>query len=185
MTKMGKPQQHNIKDLNYFHKNPRIGDVQTIADSIRINGVYKPVVVNKGTHTGRPLEILAGNHTVKAHQQLINEGDSSYATIDCWVVDVTEEQANRIVLTDNRTADLGGYDNDNLLELLGNLNDGIDGTGYDDSYIDALLGMNTPDDFNIEDEYTTQLDELKPKHCQHCGYDVNNNPDELKPWEEK
>mgnify|MGYP005793907555 CR=1 FL=1 len=148
-TKIGTPETHNLKDLQLFHNNPRTGDTEAIADSIRANGVYKPVVVNKGTHTGRPLEVLAGNHTVKAHQLLVEEGHEEYTTIDCWVIDVTEEQANRIVLADNRTADLGSYDNTALLDLLTSIDHDLDGTGYDYEDLDDLQIMleetNTPD----------------------------------------
>lgn len=137
---LGEPEQHNIYELNLYHQNPRIGNTQMIAESLEVNGAYKPIVVNRGTHTGRPLEVLAGNHTLKAHRLLVEQDKPGWETISTWVVDVDEEHATRIVLADNRTADLGKYDNDDLLELLGNLNEGIEGTGYDDGYIDALLG---------------------------------------------
>ena len=143
---IGTPQQHEIKDLKIYHQNPRVGDVEAIAQSLQVNGAYKPIVVNRGTHTGRPNEVLAGNHTLKAHRLLVERGDSQWATIATWVVDVDDEQAARIVLADNRTADLGSYDNDDLLELLGSLDDGLEGTGYDEGYIDALLGANIPDE---------------------------------------
>ncbi|MDX3097732.1 hypothetical protein PV417_24845 [Streptomyces sp. ME19-03-3] len=42
------------------HPNPRTGDVDAIAESLRVNGRYKAIVVNRGTHTGRPNEVLAG-----------------------------------------------------------------------------------------------------------------------------
>lgn len=143
---IGTPQQHEIKDLKIYHQNPRVGDVEAIAQSLQVNGAYKPIVVNRGTHTGRPNEVLAGNHTLKAHRLLVERGESQWATIATWVVDVDDEQAARIVLADNRTADLGEYNNDDLLELLGSLEDGLEGTGYDEGYIDALLGANIPDE---------------------------------------
>lgn len=53
-------------DLNLYHKNPRMGDVDAIAGSLQAHGQFRPIVVNEGTHTGRPMETLAGNHTLKA-----------------------------------------------------------------------------------------------------------------------
>ena len=50
---IGTPQQHDIKDLKIYHQNPRVGDVEAIAQSLQVNGAYKPIVVNRGTHTGR------------------------------------------------------------------------------------------------------------------------------------
>lgn len=52
-----------LTQLNTFHKNPRRGDVEAIKGSLVANGQYRPIVVNKGTHTGRPFEVLAGNRT--------------------------------------------------------------------------------------------------------------------------
>ena len=140
--------------LNLYHRNPRRGDVDAIADSLAANGQYRPVVVNRGSHTGREWEILAGNHTVMAVRQLAEQhpDDARWQNVDCWVVDVDEDRATRIVLADNRTADLGGYDNDELLALLDSLDgdtidDQLDGTGYDEGYLNALLGGNTPNEW--------------------------------------
>lgn len=129
-------------DLNLFHKNPRIGNIATIAESLRTNGQYRPIVVNKGTHTGRPNEVLAGNHTLKAYRlnATNNPAETQWHTIDCWIIDVTEEEATRIVLADNRTTDIGTYNNDTLLDLLSDLDHNFEGTGYTDDYIQRLLG---------------------------------------------
>ena len=59
-----------VGELQPFHKNPRRGNVEMIAESLQINGQYRAIVVNVGTHTGRPLEVLAGNHTLAAAKQL-------------------------------------------------------------------------------------------------------------------
>ena len=66
MTKLGHTQTIPTNQLHTHHQNPRRGDVQAIADSLRVNGHFRPIVVNKGTHTGRPMEVLAGNHTIMA-----------------------------------------------------------------------------------------------------------------------
>lgn len=129
-----------------FHKNPRRGDVEAIAGSLQAHGQFRPIVVNEGTHTGRPMETLAGNHTLKAIRLLAerNPDDPRWQKVECYVVDVDDDRASRIVLADNRTTDLGDYDNDILLDVIGNLDDtlGLVGTGYDEGYIDALLGAN-------------------------------------------
>ncbi len=54
-------------------------------------------------------------------------------------MDVTDEVARRIVLADNRTADLGTYDDQILVDLLKGMSD-LDGTGYDADDLLALLG---------------------------------------------
>lgn len=61
---IGTLEQHDPTDLALYHKNPNVGDVDAIAGSLLVNRQYRPVVVNRGTHTGRPMEVLAGNHCV-------------------------------------------------------------------------------------------------------------------------
>lgn len=129
--------QFDCTELSPYHKNPRQGDIQTIARSLEINGQYRPIVVNIGTHTGRPLEILAGNHTWKAAQTL------GWPTITATTIDVDNIAAARIVAADNRTADLGGYDTGMLQELLAPLPD-LDGTGYTTETLDEILAAADP-----------------------------------------
>jgi hypothetical protein len=122
----------SVSKLSRFHKNPRRGDVSAIAESLAATGQYKPIVVNEGTLTGRPFEVLAGNHTLDAAVSL------GWSRVEVATVDVDDAVAARIVLADNRTADLGGYDDDLLAELLGGLDDLV-GTGYSDADLRALL----------------------------------------------
>lgn len=143
---IGVPARMQLSELATYYKNPRRGDVATIAASMETNGIYRPLIVNKGTHTGRPNEVLAGNHSLKAMRQLAEKypDDERWRVADVWLLDVDEDRAARIVLIDNRAADLGEYDNDVLLEVVGNLDEdlGLIGTGYDDDYVNALLDAN-------------------------------------------
>ncbi len=123
-----------INGLHTFHNNPRKGDVDAIAESLAARGQYRPIVVNRGSFTGRPLEILAGNHTFMAAKLL------GWKTIQATTVDVDDEGATQIVLADNRLADLGDYDDTILTELLQSL-ETFDGTGYDESDLEQLLDI--------------------------------------------
>ena len=120
-----------IAGLSHYYRNARRGNIKAIAESLRANGQYKPIVVNKGTKTGRPEEVLVGNHTLQA---AISEG---WETIDVVIVDVDDDQARRIVLADNRTSDLGAYDDELLLELLMESDD-LDGTAFTAEDVEAL-----------------------------------------------
>lgn len=125
--------------LSTFHQNARIGDVDAIMGSLKVNGQYKPIVVNVGTHTGRPLEVLAGNHTLKAFLRLgeLNPFDAQWNEISVHWVDVEDEMATRIVLADNRSFEQGeGFDPAALLALLDEV--GTEGTGYVEADLDAL-----------------------------------------------
>lgn len=115
-----------VASLRPFPGNPRRGDVGAIAESLRVNGQYRPVVVNRRTS-----EILAGNHTFAAALTL------GWDQIAATFVDVDGVQAARIVLADNRTADLGSYDDALLAELLRPLD--LEGTGFDQGALDELL----------------------------------------------
>lgn len=116
-----------IKSLKTYEKNPRIGNVDAIAESLEKSGQFKPVVVNE-----RNMQILAGNHTFLAARKL------GWKEIYASFVDVDDEVAKRIVLADNKTADMGEYDDRILAELLSSLPD-ITGTGYDPVDVDELL----------------------------------------------
>ena len=128
-----------LDELQTYHANPRIGNVGAIKDSLRTNGQFRPILVNRGTLTGRENEILAGNHTFLAARELHrdNPRDPEWENLECYVVDVDADQATRIVLADNRTAELGTFDDLALLEELGKL-DNITGTGYDPADLMAL-----------------------------------------------
>ena len=121
-----------VGDLALLPGNPRQGDIGAVSESMRVNGVYQPIIVNRGTHTGRPFEVIAGNHRAQAAQQL------GHDTIPAVILDVDDEAAARIALADNRTSDLADYDNDALVAMLQNLPD-LAGTGYDGDDLDDLL----------------------------------------------
>lgn len=135
---LGKMSRLPLDDLNTHHNNPRRGNIPVIAESLREHGQFRPLVVNAGTHTGRPNEVLAGNHTLLAAFDLAGT-DHAFDELDCYVVDVDEDEATRIVLADNRTSDLGAYDDEVLSELLSSLDDDLSGTGYDDDDLADLM----------------------------------------------
>lgn len=143
-----------ISELTPYHKNARRGNVDAIAESLQVNGQYKPIIVNEGTQTGRPWEVLAGNHTVQAADQI------GLDKLDAVVIDVDDDQARRIVLADNRTADLATYDEALLADLLSDAGD-LSGTGFTDVDLDALLAGGAPGaadylDAPEEDDYQEQ-----------------------------
>jgi hypothetical protein len=117
-------------ELRTHPDNPRVGNVDAIAESLRVNDQYKPIVTTvDGT-------ILAGNHTYLAAVQ------NGQEIIACVVLDIDPngEEARRIILADNRTADLGAYDDRRLLDLLDGLPD-LEGTGWRDDDVDVLRAL--------------------------------------------
>lgn len=134
-----------LAELRPYHRNPRRGNVEVIAASLKELGQYRPIVVNVGTKTGRPYEVLAGNHTWLAAQKL------DWDAIDTHEVDVDDETAARIVAIDNRAPDLGTYDNGDLLALLDSLPD-LTATGWTAPDLDALRD-------EVENEGVTEVDD--------------------------
>ena len=116
-----------LSDLKPHPDNPNRGSVNDIAISLEENGQYRSVVaLTDGT-------ILAGHHVVQAAKRLGRE------TIRVEFVEADEKTARKILLADNRLADLGlGANLDMLLDNLQQLGDDIEGTGFDLDYLRML-----------------------------------------------
>lgn len=100
-----------------------------IASSLATHGQFRPLTVN-----ARDNRILKGNNTYKAALKL------GWKKIAVVMVDVDDQQARRILLADNRAADLATYDVAMLLETLGAL-PSLDGTGFSNEDLQALVDM--------------------------------------------
>ncbi len=151
-----KTQKIKISDLSPYYKNARRGNVDAIAESLQVNGQYKPIVVNEGAETGRPWEVLVGNHTVQAAKQIGLE------ELDAVVIDVDDARARRIVLADNRTSDLASYDDAVLADLLSDAGDLL-GTGFTDVDLGGLLSGGAPGAADFIDP--PEEDAYKPQYA--------------------
>jgi ParB-like chromosome segregation protein Spo0J len=121
-----------ITSLKEYPGNARRGDVEAIAESLRTNGQFQPLIVQESTRY-----ILIGNHTLKAARDHLRWPD-----IDAAFLDVDDMAARKIVLAANRTADLATYDLDDLQALLHQVDD-LEGTGYT---ADDLSGLDDADE---------------------------------------
>lgn len=120
-----------IDNVKPHPENPKQGDVVVIAESITHNGFYGAIVVQKSTGY-----ILVGNHRWKAARGV---GATEIPVIS---IDVTDEDAKRIMLADNRTSELGGFDEAQLkaiIDELGETPGGLSGTGYRQEDLDELF----------------------------------------------
>jgi len=110
--------------------NPRRGDDAVVAGSVAANGFYGAIVAQE--HTGY---ILAG-HT---RRRVLAEAGQVTGPV-LWV-DVDDETAKRILLADNRTAELASWDDEALVELLAAqaaTAEGLAGTGFTAEALAAL-----------------------------------------------
>lgn len=124
------PNLQPITTVTQHPDNPNNGDTDAIAESMQTNGVYAGVIAQKTTG-----HILAGNHRYAALLQL------GATQIPVTWLDITNEQATRILLADNRTTRLGHDDEHLLATLLDDLTKtptGLTGTGYTNEDLLAL-----------------------------------------------
>ena len=119
-----------VGDLHPHADNPNHGDVAAIRESLDEFGQYRSVVaLEDGT-------LLAGHHVWQAAKA---RGDE---TIRVEVIETDEHTARRILLADNRIAELGdGLDPEALLAVLESLGGELAGTGYDEAYLDELEAL--------------------------------------------
>lgn len=153
-----------LVDIDRVHPhpdNPWNGDTDAIATSIEINGLYRPVYARTdGT-------LLAGNHTTAA---LLSLGAEKVPVV--WL-DVDEATARRILLVDNRSAQLGRYDDSLLLSLLDTIaqDDNLLGTGWADQDLEDLRQLvNRLDHQGFP---TIPPDLPTAFKCPSCGYEWN------------
>lgn len=120
-----------INELHTHPSNVRQGDVGAISESLKTHGQYRTIVYQQSTK-----RILAGNHTYKAAVAL------GWTHIAATPVICDDQQALRILLTDNKANDLATYDEPELIELLKELAataDGLEGTLFDGDELDSLI----------------------------------------------
>jgi ParB-like chromosome segregation protein Spo0J len=132
-----------VHDLKPHPDNPNRGDVNSIAESLEQFGQYRSIVANQD------MTVLAGHHVLQAAKNI------GLKKIRIEQVQCTAAEAKRMMLADNRLADLGmGADLEQLLEVLQNLDGDLAGTGFDDEYIrmleEQISGPPSLDD--LEDE---------------------------------
>ena len=142
-----------IDKVMKYPANPRKGDIDAIRESIRENGFFAPLAVQKSTSY-----ILIGNHRYEA---AIAEG---YKDVPVIYLDVDDDRAKKIVLSDNRTNDLSTYQADILTELLGTMPD-VTGTGYKPEEVQKMLAAQMDNDQRLMQSV------VQPKQVEFAGSD--------------
>lgn len=118
----------DIDTLNVLPNNPRHGDIESVRKSYQQFGQRKPIVARRADRV-----VIAGNHQLLAAREL---GWKDIAVV--WVDD-DEATAAAFTLADNRTSDLGTYDDALLHALLSQVE------AADDAALFAATGFNTFD----------------------------------------
>lgn len=143
-----------LESLVLLKGNPRRGDVEAIAASYKEFGQVKPIVV-ADNGDGRYV-IVAGNHQYQAAKSL------GWDSIACTVLDGDEKKATAFAYADNRTADLGGYDEDLLVRMITDISseysDLMSGLGIDEFEMAAIEDVVS----NAESEILTSSEFVPP-----------------------
>ena len=103
-----------IEKLKHLNGNPRKGNVEAVKKSYKKFGQRKPIVATKDG------EVISGNHQLAAAKEL---GWNKIAVV---FTDDDELTAKAFALADNRTADLGTYDDDLLADMLGSVSSDLE-----------------------------------------------------------
>lgn len=107
-----------LEDIKYYPKNPRVGNLEVIIESIKENGLFMPLFVQASTDY-----CLSGNQTKRALHML---GVDIVPTVP---LNVDDKRAAKIVLVANRANDMATYNPDLLAEVMQIIDNPI-GTGY-------------------------------------------------------
>ena len=119
-----------IEKLKHLDGNPRKGNVEAVKKSYEKFGQRKPIVATKDG------EVISGNHQLAAAKEL---GWNKIAVV---FTNDDELTAKAFALADNRTADLGTYDDDLLADMLGSVSSDLElleATSFDEKDLMALV----------------------------------------------
>ncbi len=124
-----------LDQLNPFPGNARRGDLAAIREMLLSHGQIEPLVVNRGTLTGRPNELVAGNNRAQVMQSL------GWAEAGVTYIDVDDTEVRKLNVGLNRTGDLAQNDERALAAILASIaaESSLIGTGYSDAAYDELM----------------------------------------------
>lgn len=126
-----------IESVRPLEGNPRRGEVEKVAASLKAFGQRKPIVVRRATS-----EVIAGNHTLAAAKSL------GWDEIAVTWTDDDEVTAKAYALADNRTAELGGYDDVDLAQMMSEVYEAdadlFEATAWTTAELEELLADQEP-----------------------------------------
>lgn len=150
----------SIEDITTHPNNPNRAEIARIVESIKRNGFYGTIVVQRSTGY-----IIKGNHTYRAAVA------AGLEEVPVTYVDIDDDRAVRIMIADNRIAEFGERDEEVLAELLKGLDD-LTGTGYDDTDLQLLLaGGDDAGNGGGSGGLKDKTDVETEHKCPSCGYE--------------
>lgn len=145
------PLAKKVDEIKLLDGNPRIGDVSAVKKSYEKFGQRKPIVITPdGT-------VIAGNHQLKAVREL------GWTHIACVVSNDDKLTAKAFALADNRSADLGTYDDDLLADMIKEVSSDpkmLEATSFTEDDLFNLIGF---DDKSKEEKELNLPNKAKSK----------------------
>ena len=156
-------------------RNPKDHDLGAIHNSISRFNFVAPLIIDETSG-----KLVAGHGRLDALQAMKAQGQPVPERITVedgeWLVPVVRgvafadpQEAEAYLVADNRTTELGGWDESMLAEVLSDLaaEDALDGTGFDGEDLDAILANLQPPEFPEYDE--SVADDVEFITCPECG----------------
>lgn len=155
----------HVDTLQPWDRNPRNNDhaAEQLAGAIREFGFTAPLVVQSGTN-----RIIAGHTRQKAVRLILGQdggwtapGAPGPGMVPARFVDVDDETATRLTISDNRMGDLAVWDENILADLLQELDpSAMEHLGFDSQELDALLGTWEDPFANLDPEEEGELPQV-------------------------
>lgn len=177
-----------LASLRPADRNPKDHDLGAIDSSISRFGYVEPIILDE--RTGR---LVAGHGRVASVRMMEDGGETPPEGVEIidgeWCIPVvrgwsskSDRDAEAYLLASNRTTELGGWHDAELLELLKDLAESgdLDGSGFNGDDIDALDKIlkdlpDFPDEDDPtqdeEDEYDNAPGGEKAFTCPKCGHE--------------
>ena len=147
-----------IDEITPYWHNPRKNDktVERLVENIRKYGFQVPLVLDKNK------VVIAGHARLKAAKKL------GMQTVPCNIVSLSEEEAKRFRISDNKIAELSEWEQDSLYKELREIGDKMEllEMGFDLDEINSVIGNQeefVPKTFYSEPTYTEAELEAKLK----------------------
>jgi len=141
------------------YRNHTVGQIEKIAKSLKLHQQYRNVIIQAGTN-----RIIAGHGVWQAAK---NNGSEN---ILAMVLDVSDAEAEQILIDDNELQRFAEDDRYELAEILVGLREGeAAALSYDSDEIDGLLAELRPPEFPEYDE--SVADGMETVTCPKCGYE--------------
>lgn len=139
----------SVRDINKWPRNPKDHDTKEIRKSFYRFGFIKPILVDEGTQ-----QLVAGHGRLDTLKGLKDANESPPRGVkisgDEWLVPVLRgvefdnpAEAEAFLIADNRLSEIGGWNQDLLAEILGEMVDvdgALEGLGFDMPDIQTMMG---------------------------------------------